>query len=72
MKFTKMHGIGNDYVYVNCFQETANGCLEGTGGFLSSQCRLSDAADGCSRTVPISCKINKTPVRAIRTGVLFS
>jgi diaminopimelate epimerase len=22
MKFTKMHGAGNDYVYVNCFQET--------------------------------------------------
>lgn len=22
MKFTKMHGIGNDYIYVNCFQET--------------------------------------------------
>ena len=22
MKYTKMHGIGNDYVYVNCFQET--------------------------------------------------
>ncbi|MDO5426099.1 MAG: diaminopimelate epimerase [Eubacteriales bacterium] len=22
MKFTKMHGIGNDYVYVNCLQET--------------------------------------------------
>lgn len=22
MKFTKMHGCGNDYVYVNCFQET--------------------------------------------------
>ena len=21
MKFTKMHGIGNDYVYVNCFAE---------------------------------------------------
>ena len=21
MKFTKMHGIGNDYVYVNCFSE---------------------------------------------------
>lgn len=21
MKFTKMHGLGNDYVYVNCFQE---------------------------------------------------
>ena len=22
MKFTKMHGIGNDYVYVDCFRET--------------------------------------------------
>lgn len=22
MKFTKMHGIGNDYVYVNCFKES--------------------------------------------------
>ena len=21
MKFTKMQGIGNDYVYVNCFRE---------------------------------------------------
>lgn len=24
MKFTKMHGLGNDYVYVNCFQEKIN------------------------------------------------
>ncbi|NLP14072.1 MAG: diaminopimelate epimerase [Clostridium sp.] len=22
MKFTKMHGLGNDYIYVNCFNET--------------------------------------------------
>ena len=21
MKFTKMQGIGNDYIYVNCFEE---------------------------------------------------
>ena len=21
MRFTKMHGLGNDYVYVNCFEE---------------------------------------------------
>ena len=21
MKFTKMHGLGNDYVYVNCMEE---------------------------------------------------
>ncbi|OQB16038.1 MAG: Diaminopimelate epimerase [Firmicutes bacterium ADurb.Bin193] len=24
MKFTKMHGAGNDYIYVNCFLETVN------------------------------------------------
>jgi len=24
MKFTKMHGIGNDYVYVSCFEETVD------------------------------------------------
>jgi diaminopimelate epimerase len=23
MKFTKMHGTGNDYIYINCFEETA-------------------------------------------------
>ncbi len=28
MKFTKMHGIGNDYVYVNCFQEEVKNPLE--------------------------------------------
>ncbi len=22
MKFTKMHGVGNDYIFVNCFEET--------------------------------------------------
>ena len=25
MKFTKMHGIGNDYVYVNTFDQPAPG-----------------------------------------------
>ncbi len=24
MKFSKMHGIGNDYIYINCFEETVN------------------------------------------------
>ena len=24
MKFTKMHGCGNDYIYVNCFEETVD------------------------------------------------
>ncbi|MCK5699466.1 MAG: diaminopimelate epimerase, partial [Candidatus Aenigmarchaeota archaeon] len=21
MKFTKMHGLGNDYIFINCFEE---------------------------------------------------
>ena len=21
MRFTKMHGCGNDYIYINCFEE---------------------------------------------------
>ena len=25
MRFTKMHGAGNDYVYVNCFDQTIDG-----------------------------------------------
>lgn len=24
MRFTKMHGLGNDYIYVNCFEETVD------------------------------------------------
>lgn len=28
MKFTKMQGIGNDYVYVNCFEETVEHPIE--------------------------------------------
>ena len=24
MKFVKMHGTGNDYVYINCFEEEVN------------------------------------------------
>ncbi|MFA9375525.1 MAG: diaminopimelate epimerase [Lachnotalea sp.] len=28
MKFTKMHGIGNDYVYVNCFKEKIENPIE--------------------------------------------
>lgn len=28
MRFTKMHGLGNDYVYVNCFKETVENAPE--------------------------------------------
>ena len=24
MKFTKMEGCGNDYIYINCFEETVD------------------------------------------------
>lgn len=36
MKFTKMHGIGNDYVYVNCFKETVIDPAE-TAKFVSDR-----------------------------------
>ena len=36
MKFTKMQGIGNDYVYVNCFEETVKE-PEKTARFVSSR-----------------------------------
>jgi diaminopimelate epimerase len=28
MKFTKMHGAGNDYIYINCFEETVDSPAE--------------------------------------------
>lgn len=36
MKFTKMHGIGNDYVYVNCFEEQVENPSE-TAKIVSSR-----------------------------------
>ena len=36
MKFTKMHGIGNDYVYVNCFEETVD-CPQEAAKFVSDR-----------------------------------
>ena len=35
MKFTKMHGIGNDYVYVNCLTEQVRN-PEQVSGILGS------------------------------------
>ena len=47
MKFTKMHGIGNDYVYVNCFEE----CVEDPGRLarLVSDRHLGIGGDGLVR-----------------------
>lgn len=39
MKFTKMHGCGNDYIYVNCFSETVDDPAE-------TAIRLSDRRKG--------------------------
>lgn len=36
MKFTKMHGCGNDYVYVNCFEETVKN-PGAVSGFVSDR-----------------------------------
>lgn len=57
MKFTKMHGIGNDYIYVNCFQEKIEDPAElskfvsdrhfGVGGDGLILISPSDKADFC-------------------------
>ena len=44
MKFTKMHGCGNDYVYVNCLQETVDNPEE-TAKFVSDR-RFGIGSDG--------------------------
>lgn len=37
MKFTKMQGIGNDYVYVNCFEEKDGRIRQRLAKFVSGQ-----------------------------------
>lgn len=44
MKFTKMQGLGNDYVYVNCFKETVSNPTE-TARFVSDR-HFGVGADG--------------------------
>ncbi len=44
IKFTKMHGIGNDYVYINCFEETIDNPNE--LAIKMSPRRFSVGADG--------------------------
>lgn len=42
MKFTKMHGIGNDYVYVNCFEETVRLLSQNLSATVTSESDLTD------------------------------
>ncbi|MCI7814731.1 MAG: diaminopimelate epimerase [Lachnospiraceae bacterium] len=53
MKFTKMQGIGNDYVYVNCFQETVKNPSE-TAKKVSDR-HFGIGADGLILIKPSEC-----------------
>ena len=37
MRFTKMHGAGNDYVYVNCFDEAIPSDIAAAAKFVSDR-----------------------------------
>lgn len=50
MKFTKMQGIGNDYVYVNCFNETVEN-PEKVSGIISDR-HFGIGADGLVLIMP--------------------
>ena len=50
MKFTKMHGIGNDYVYVNCFEESVKNPAE-VSKFVSDR-HFGIGSDGLSLISP--------------------
>ena len=51
MKFTKMHGIGNDYVYVNCFEETLPADPQAVAVAVSDR-RYGIGADGLILILP--------------------
>lgn len=50
MRFTKMHGIGNDYIYVNCFKEKINN-PEKLSVYLSDR-RFGVGSDGLVMIMP--------------------
>ncbi len=57
MKFTKMHGLGNDYIYVDCFHET----IEDPAGFAR---KMSDRHFGIGGDgVILVCPSEKADVR---------
>lgn len=50
MRFTKMHGIGNDYIYVNCFDENVE-CPEKVSVYVSDR-RKGIGSDGLVLILP--------------------
>lgn len=53
MKFSKMHGIGNDYVYVNCFEEQVDN-PDAVSVFVSNR-RFGIGSDGLVLILPSDC-----------------
>jgi diaminopimelate epimerase len=51
MRFTKMHGAGNDYIYVNCFQETIPQAADDLARKMSHR-RFGVGADGLIMIAP--------------------
>jgi len=51
MRFTKMHGAGNDYVYVNCFQEEIVGSIPELAIAVSDR-RIGIGSDGLILIMP--------------------
>ena len=74
MKFTKMQGLGNDYVYVNCFKETIENPPEME---MCIRDRTSDIADiiigaGMSeaREIPVIGKMAEATSKMVNDSVL--
>ena len=52
MKFTKMHGSGNDYIYVNCFEEDLTGRNLPELAVCMSRCHYGVCSDGLILIMP--------------------
>ncbi len=52
MKFTKMEGCGNDYIYINCFEETVDNPQQ--LAIMMSERHFGVGADGIVLIMPIS------------------
>jgi len=53
MRFTKMHGLGNDYIYVNCFGQTINN-YSAVAKFVSDR-HFGIGSDGLVLILPSEC-----------------
>ena len=54
-KFTKMHGAGNDYVYINCFEEKVDDPCAVSIAFVALKLRAQCSFCTAARTFDIGC-----------------